>query len=52
MLTIAMAYFIFLYIDIRLHIRKARKAVRERDEQVLYMHSNPFSKNDIDNSID
>ena len=34
MLTLALAYFIFLYIDIRLHIRKARQAVRERDEQM------------------
>lgn len=34
MLSAAMAYFIFLYIDIRLHIRKARRAVRERDVQI------------------
>lgn len=34
MLSLAMAYFIFLYIDIRLHIRKAKKAVRDRDAQI------------------
>lgn len=34
MLSAALAYFIFLYIDIRLHIRKARTAVRAREAQL------------------
>lgn len=29
-----MAYFIFLYIDIRFHIKKAKKAVKEREVQI------------------
>lgn len=33
MLSVAMIYFIILYVDIRLHISKAKKAVRERDAQ-------------------
>ncbi|XP_070501708.1 proton channel OtopLc-like isoform X2 [Chironomus tepperi] len=34
MLVVGIIYFLFLYIDIRLHIGKARKAVNERDDQM------------------
>lgn len=34
MLVVGLIYFLFLYIDIRMHIGKARKAVNERDEQM------------------
>lgn len=34
MLSIGLCYFIFLYIDIRLHIRKAKKAVKDKEEQM------------------
>lgn len=34
MLFVAWAYFIFLYMDIRLHIKKAKNAVKEREAQI------------------
>lgn len=34
MLTIGFAYFIFLYIDIRLHVKKAKNAVKEREKRM------------------
>lgn len=34
MLSGALAYFIFLYMDIRLHIQKAKNAVKEREAQL------------------
>ena len=34
MLVVGLIYFLFLYIDIRMHIGKARKAVNERDDQM------------------
>ena len=29
-----MAYFIFLYIDIRIHVKRAKKAVKQREERI------------------
>lgn len=34
MLVTGLGYFIFLYIDIRMHIGKAKKAVKQRQEQM------------------
>lgn len=34
MLTVGFCYFLFLYIDIRLHITKAKKAVKEKEKRM------------------
>lgn len=34
MLTVGFAYFIFLYTDIRLHVKKAKAAVKEREKRM------------------
>lgn len=34
MLSLGFCYFIFLYIDIRIHIRKAKKAVKDRENRM------------------
>lgn len=34
MLTVGFAYFIFLYVDIRLHVKKAKAAVKEREKRM------------------
>lgn len=34
MLTVGFAYFIFLFIDIRLHVQKAQKAVRDKENRM------------------
>lgn len=31
MLIIALGYFLFLYVDIRLHVRRAKKALQARE---------------------
>lgn len=31
MLTVGFCYFIFLFIDIRLHVKKAKKAVKDKE---------------------
>lgn len=37
MLSVGFIYFIFLYVDIRLHVRKAKAAIKERQRrQQLY----------------
>lgn len=37
MLGVALIYFLFLYIDIRLHVSKAKKVIKERERrQELY----------------
>lgn len=38
MLGVAIIYFLFLYIDIRLHVSKAKKVIKERERrQVMYI---------------
>lgn len=39
MLTAASAYFIFLYIDIRMHIQKAKNAIKIREAQIQQYES-------------
>lgn len=34
MITLGFSYFIFLYIDIRLHMKKAKKALKEKEAQM------------------
>lgn len=34
MLSIGFCYFIFLYIDIRLHVKKAKQAVKEKETRM------------------
>lgn len=34
MLTVGFSYFIFLYVDIRLHVKKAKQAVKEREKRI------------------
>lgn len=34
MLTVGFAYFIFLYVDIRMHVKKARNAMKEREKRI------------------
>ena len=34
MLTVGMAYFLFLYIDIRVHVQKAKAAVKEKQRRI------------------
>lgn len=34
MLTVGFCYFIFLYIDIRLHVKKAKKAVKDKEYRI------------------
>lgn len=33
MILISLGYFVFLYIDIRLHVRKAKKTIKERERR-------------------
>lgn len=34
MLVVGFCYFIFLYIDIRLHIKKAQRAVKDKEKRI------------------
>lgn len=34
MLIVGFCYFIFLYIDIRLHVKKAQKAVKDKEARM------------------
>jgi hypothetical protein len=36
MLTVGLCYILFLYIDIRMHINKAKKASQQREEQLRH----------------
>lgn len=33
MIVVSFGYFLFLYIDIRLHVRKAKKTIKERERR-------------------
>lgn len=34
MLSVGFCYFLFLYIDIRLHVEKAKQAVKEKENRI------------------
>lgn len=46
MLSIGFCYFIFLYIDIRLHVKKAKKAVKEKENR-MRMFEEQLSRTEV-----
>jgi hypothetical protein len=51
MLTVGFGYFLFLYIDIRLHVKKAKRAVKERENRMM-LFQEQLAANEVDPSID
>lgn len=48
-----MSYFIFLYIDIRMHIKKAKSAVKERQEQIeQYQNQMAYVEENLQSSLE
>lgn len=45
MIVVAFAYFLFLYIDIRIHVNRAKEAIRDRElrRQILEEHINKLN---------
>lgn len=46
MISVGILYFLFLFIDVRLHIRKAKKTMKERAERIR-QYEEQMKKNDV-----
>lgn len=46
MLTLGFCYFIFLYIDIRMHIKKAQKAIKDKEAR-MRMFEEQLAKTEV-----
>lgn len=49
MLSVGFGYFIFLYVDIRLHVKKAKHAVKEKEKRIQ-MYQEHLAKTQVINT--